>query len=408
MTTNDMSRLYSERSTAALANTLVGTYRNPATIKYRLGTGLPDSELFPIEELKEYSARALDERGKESLSYGLGGQGGFAGPLALREQLAKRTAGRHGREISPDGIVLTSGASHGLALTCNAYLSPGDAVFVEALSWPWASRYMTEAGAKIFHIPMDEDGMIVDRVEGIIEAARAEGLRPKMVYTIPTFHIPTATCMPLARREQLLEIVRKHDMVLLEDNLYADLRYTGERVPSFLALDDTGRVVQQNGFSKTLSTGLRMGWVTGTPEAMLAIEIIRQDLGVNQWMAHMLAMWMADGKWEDHIGRLVASAGRKHQIALKALRQYCEPLIRFQVPQGGIYYWCELAPEVDLATFNEQLVAEGVNVAPGERFSGEDDGRRFFRIAYLDVPDDALDESIAMLGKCLSQSVKQR
>jgi 2-aminoadipate transaminase len=408
MAPQSISSLYSDRAQNSLANPLIATYRDRASIKYKMGSGLPDSALFPIDELREYASRALATHGIECLSYGMGGRGGFAGPLSLREQIAKRTSSRDGRDLGPDGIVLTSGASHGLALASNAYLSPGDAVLVEALTWPWALRYMTEAGATVVPVPMDDEGMNVGLLEQQIAASAARGLRPKMIYTIPTFHIPTATCMPASRRRTLLDIAQKHDMVVLEDSLYYDLRYRGEPVPSLLAMDDAGLVLQQSGVSKTLATGLRMGWVAGTPDATLPLEAIRQDLGVNQWTAYLLDMWMADGKWDAHLEVILRSARRKHEITLAALNHHCRPYVRFQVPEGGIYYWLELAPDVDQKMFRDHLDAEGVDVAPGERFTGDDSGRRFFRLAYLDVPDDELERSIAKLGECLSMSTPTR
>ena len=398
----EIASLYSTRAKDALANPLTRTYRDRSTIKHRMGSGLPDSALFPIDELKEYALRALSTYGVECLSYGAGGQGGFSGPLCLREELAKRTVGHDGRDLGPDGIVLTSGASHGLALAFNAYLSPGDAVFVESLSWPWAGRYITEAGGTVVTIPMDDDGMRVDQLGPAIATAQERGLHPKMIYTIPTFHIPTATCMPESRRTALLEVARDHNLVVLEDKLYYDLRYSGAAVPSLFAMDDTGMVLQQNGFSKTLATGLRLGWVSGTPEAMRPLEFIRQDLGVNQFVAYMLAMWVADGRWDDHTKVLVDSARHRHGIALKALTEYCVPYVTFAVPEGGIYFWLELAPEVDLDAFRRLLVEEGVDLAPGERFTGDDSQRRFFRLAYLDLSDEQLELSISVLGKCLA------
>jgi 2-aminoadipate transaminase len=412
--TEGISTLYSQRATQSLESPLISTYRDSSTIRYRLGTGLPDTGLFPIAELEEYATRALRERGVECLAYGMGGRGGFAGPLSFRETLAKRTFEHDGRDVGADGIVLASGASHGLSLAANAYLSPGDAVLVESYSWPWALRFMTDAGATIAPVPMDDDGMIVDELEPRIQEVKASGKCPKMIYTIPTFHIPTGTCMPKERRLDLLEVAQRHKLIVLEDNLYFDLRYKGETVPSLLALDESGLVLQSNGFSKTLACGLRMAWVAGTPEATLPLELVRQDLGVNQWTAHMLSMWVSDGRWDVHLERILASARSKYEVTLLALRKYCEPYVHFFVPDGGIYFWLKFAPEVDPDKFCQRIEADGVGVAPGERFSPGQQaalpgwdihvGDGFFRIAFVDVPEDSLEKSIAVLGKCLADS----
>jgi 2-aminoadipate transaminase len=400
-----ISALYSQRARRSADSATMTTYGGPREIRYPMGTGLPDTTLFPIDDLRRYSSLALDTYGAACLTYGMGGRGNFAGPLVLRQALARRTAAREGRDLGPDGIVLASGASHGIALAASAYLSPGDVVLAEELTWPWALRYMAEAGAIISPVPMDSDGMVVDALDDLIGSLRSQGLRPKMIYTIPTFHIPTGTCLPLARRRQLLSVAQRHDLVVLEDNLYYDLRYTGTAVPSLLSLDESGLVLQSSGFSKTLATGLRMAWVAGSPEATLPLELVRQDLGVNQWTAHTLALWLEDGCWDRHLDRVLESARRKYHVTLSALRRFCAPYLRFRPPQGGIYFWLELAPGVDAARFRELLDAEGVGMAPGERFTADAAGRRFFRVAFLDVDDHDLEAGIAAIGQCLARSI---
>jgi 2-aminoadipate transaminase len=396
--------LYSERAMRNADSATMTTYGQPREVKYPMGTGLPDATLFPIEDLRRYASLALDTFGADCLTYGLGGRGNFAGPFVLRQALARRTLAIQGRDIGSDGIVLASGASHGIALAAGAYLSPGDVVLAEELSWPWALRYMVEAGATISYVPMDAEGMVVDALEDLIPALRSQGLRPKMVYTIPTFHIPTGTCLPLARRRQLLSVAERHGLVVLEDNLYYDLRYAGRQVPSLLSLDESGLVLQSSGFSKTLATGLRMAWVAGSPEATLPLELVRQDLGVNQWTAHTLALWLEDGCWDKHLNVVLESARRKYHIALAALRRFCAPYLKFNPPEGGIYFWLELAPGLDATRFRELLDAEGVGIAPGERFAADDAGRRFFRLAFLDVDDHDLEAGIAAIGQCLARS----
>lgn len=115
-----------------------------------MGTGLPDTTLFPIEDLRRYASLALDTYGAACLTYGMGGPGNFAGPLVLRQALARRTLAREGRDLGPDGIVLASGASHGIALAANAYLSPGDVVLAEELSWPWVTPVHGRGGRDHF------------------------------------------------------------------------------------------------------------------------------------------------------------------------------------------------------------------------------------------------------------------
>src|SRR5262249_31748154 len=147
----------------------------------------------------------------------------------------------------------------------------------------------------------DDDGMDVDEVERRLEELRARGLRPKLIYTIATFQLPTGTCLSLARRRRLIELARRWQVVVLEDNGYGELRFEGTRLPTLLELDDTGLVIQSDSFSKTVVPGIRLGWLAGSPEAIAGVAAVRQDLGVSQWMSRIMAEYLAEGKLDPHI-----------------------------------------------------------------------------------------------------------
>ena len=147
--------------------------------------------------------------------------------------------------------------------------------------------------------------------------------------------------------------------------------------------------------------------MAGSPQATLPLELVRQDLGVNQWMAHTLALWLDDRRWDKHLDLVLESARRKHRVALSALWRFCEPYLRFTVPEGGIYFWLELAAGVDATRLRALLDDEGVGIAPGERFTPDEAGRRYFRLAFLDVDDRDLEAGIAVIGRCLARSAAE-
>jgi 2-aminoadipate transaminase len=149
-----------------------------------------------------------------------------------------------------------------------------------------------------------------------------------------------------------------------------------------------------------------MGWVAGVPEAVAAVGTARQDLGVSQWLARALELYVSDGKLDRHIEELRAVYRHKRDIALAALREHCAPWVRFRVPRGGIYFWLEMSDDVDWDAVRERVAQEGVACRPGERFSGDDSGRRFLRMAYLQVPEEEITRGVAALGRALAASAR--
>ncbi|MFM7272954.1 MAG: aminotransferase class I/II-fold pyridoxal phosphate-dependent enzyme, partial [Gammaproteobacteria bacterium] len=229
----------------------------------------------------------------------------------------------------------------------------------------------------------------------------AEGRRVKLVYTIATFQLPTGAELPLARRRRLLALAEAHDFLVLEDNVYGELRFAGEPIPSLLSLDTAGRVMQCNAFSKTVAPGLRLGWMAGTPAAVGALAGVRQDLGVSQWLSRLMAEFLAEGLFEPHLARACAAYGAKCAAAVESVRAHCGDYVRFHEPRGSFYLWLEIDERVDWTRAAGLAAREGIFFRPGERFMDASDGRQFLRLAYSHVEEPVIREGIARLGRIL-------
>jgi len=376
----------------------------PASIRYNFDQGTPAPEIYPLEDFKRYAEAALDTFGADALGYYAGNQYGEMtyGYAGLRERIAARIVRRDGRYIDSDGVMLVNGSAQGIALVAHAFLDAGDGVVVEASSFPYAVGYFRATGATVTTAPVDADGMDIDAVEARLREMRARGIRPKLIYTIPTFQVPTGTTMPLARRRRLLALAKEWNVLILEDNCYFELRYDGENLPTLFSLDDSGLVLQSDSFSKMLAPGLRMAWLAGAPELMQAVAAVREDLGVSQWTARMLEAYIADGKLDPHLDRVRVLYRRKRDVALRALREHCAGLVTYEIPAGGIYFWLRLADDVDAEQVRLRMVDEGVACRPGERFMDDDSAAQFLRVAFLQVPEPEVERGIAALGRALA------
>jgi len=375
-------------------------------VTYDFDQGVPAPEIYPLEDMARYAAAALEKFGPAACAY-VGDDGYsdlFYGCAGLREVLAERIRATQGRDLSPLGVMLFNGSAQGLATVAAAFAEPGDGVIVEASSFPFMVGYLAATGAEVVPVPVDGDGLVVEAAAAALDDLEARGVRPKLIYTIPTFQVPTGTCMPLERRRRLVDLAARRNVVVVEDNCYNELYYDERPPPTLLSLDSSGLVIQSDSFSKMLAPGLRMGWLAGTPQALGAVAAVRQDLGVSQWLARALQLYLDDGLLDPHLDRVRAIYTKKRDVALAALRAHCEPHVRYQVPGGGIYFWLELSDDVDWDKVRERAAAEGVACRPGERFTGDDSGRRFLRMAFLQVPEDEIERGVAALGRALEAS----
>jgi len=374
----------------------------PVTVNF--DQGLPDPRYFPVEAIKRHLIATLDADGVDALRYfGTGGASEMQyGYVGLRAQLAQWMARRDGRDVGRDGVALVNGSTDGLALAVNAFLGPGDGAIVESATYPHTKRFMNVTGATVRVTALDEDGMDVDALAVQLEKLRSDGIRPKMIYTIPTFHAPTGTVMPLGRRKELVALAQQWQVMVLEDNCYYEFDYDDAPPPTLLALDDSGFVLQSDSFSKYVAPGLRMAWVAGDPAAITAIVRVRQDFAVSQLMARALERYIADGDLDAHLVELKDHYRRKRDITTKALRAYCEPWVRFREPSGGFYFWIEISEQVDWDAARTVLAEQGVAFRPGDRFVDDDSGRRFVRISCIQVAEHQIEEGIAALGAALA------
>ena len=400
----DIRSLYSENARRG-APIFFGSA--PVPVTYNFDQGLAAAETFPLDELAELARKVLERDGSKALEYGDVSRDYTElvyGYLRLRELLAERIARVQHRSLPAEGVILTSGSVQAIALAANAYLGPGDAAIVEASSFPYGMRYMESTGAVLATAAVDDDGMDVGEVERRLEELSASGLRPKLIYTIATFQLPTGTCLSLPRRRRLLELAKRWNTIVLEDNVYGELRFEGERLPTLLELDDSGLVIQSDSFSKTVVPGIRLGWLAGVPEAIAGVAAVRQDLGVSQWMSRIMAEYLAEGKLDPHIEAANRVYKLKRDAAVAALRRHCGDALRFRVPKGAFYLWLEIAPGHDVERVRELAALGGVYCRPGEVFTGDASGRRFLRMSYSQVSVDEIERGAAVLGKALAQS----
>jgi 2-aminoadipate transaminase len=387
-------------SAAASAGDPPYFHRQPSTVTFDFDQGLPDAATYPADLLVRLATETVMEPYALEYSTRFEYMDLSYGNRGLREELAAYLERRDGRPQDPDGIMITHGSAHGLSLLARAYLEAGDAVFVEAATFPFGIRYFEATGARVIPVAINPEGMQMDDLRRCIMRARDEGLRPKLVYVIATHQLPTGAVLSLARRRELLAMADEFNLIVHEDNVYRE-HGPGSEVPTLLSMDTAGRVFQTDSFAKTVAPAIRIGWVAGSPRAIMPLAKVRQDLGASMWLQRIMAKYLAEGHHETHIAGLRAIYAAKREAATKALRAYCAPEITFDEPVGGWYYWLKLSEHVDWAGVQAECMARGIAMRPGEMFSNDPDHKPHMRLAVGHVEPQVIVDGIRTFGEAI-------
>lgn len=397
------------RHLSARAQSAPPVPRSPASpVRYDFGQGLPDPALFPVADLRRCLAETAAAGDIDAFGY-FGRAGGVEemryGSLDLRLELARWIGRRDGTGTGPDEVVLTQGSIDGLALAVATLAGPGDGAVVEAATFPYVPRFLADAGATVRTVPLDGDGMVVAELDAQLAALASQGHPPRVVYTIPSFHSPTGTVLPVARRRQLLAVARRWGATVIEDNCYHEFSYGSPPPPTLLALDaGRGTVVQADTFSKLVAPGLRLGWLSGDAGLMESVARTRHDFAVSQTVARGLAQFLAEGLLEPHLDRVRAAYRRKWDVAVDTLRHHCAPSVTFAVPTGGFYFWLALAGGIDPQRAVDLALERGVSLRPGSAFGDGPDTAAHLRMAVVQVPEADIAPGVRVLGQVLAES----
>ena len=363
--------------------------------------GIPDPDTLPIEELIETSNRVLRREGPDALRYG--GHQGYPG---LRDWLAQQTNRREGLAVTADNFTITNGISGGLINVCQTFLDEGDVGLVESPTFPGSVGTMQSCLSDIVGVPMDEDGLIPEALEETIQRLEREGRRVKLLYTIPNFHNPAGATLTLERRRAVLESCQRHGVLIAEDDAYGDIRLEGERPPSFFALAGGQGVVYLGTFSKTVATGLRVGWVLADQPVIDALLRTRFDLGVSPWLQRAIAEYASSDLWERHLAKVIDVYRGKRDAMLTALDERCGRYAHWNRPEGGFFLWLTLAEAVDPTALADAARELGVAYVGGAAFYQDGGGQHQVRLAYSFVREREIPEAVIRLGRALEQAAR--
>jgi 2-aminoadipate transaminase len=365
--------------------------------------GFPDPESLPAGRIAAATARAMEKNGKWALQYGAAV--GYAG---LIDQLRAKLSRDNGVTAERENILITAGASQAIDLVCSAMLNPGDVVLSEEPTWMGAVRIFKAHNATCVGVPVDNEGMRLDILEARLAEFKAQGIQPKLIYVIPTFQNPTGVTTPLHRRLRLLELAKEYNVAIMEDDAYFDLRFSGERIPMLITLDDAGLVIYTGTFSKIMSAGMRLGWVVGPALLIEKAAKLKADGGTSPFTSNVAAEYAASGELAEHIVDLVEIYRRRRDTMAEALKTEMPEGVEWTEPNGGFFMWLTLPEGCDSVAMLPEARAHGVEFLPGTGCFFDGSGRSNIRLSFSFSDEEAIRRGVKILAGIIREYVPSK
>ncbi len=365
---------------------------NPEMISFAGGN--PAQEAFPVEAIKKISNDLFEENPIALLQYGI-----TEGDQEFLEE-ANKFFNRE-EEVTKEGdkVISTTGSQQIMDLLSKTLCNDGDVVACEEPAFLGALNSFKENGATLRGVGFTEEGQLdLNQLE---EALSMEP-KPKFFYTIPNFQNPMGTTMNLETRKKVLELAKKYDVIILEDNPYGSIRFNGEHVPSIKSLDNEGYVVYAASLSKIMAPGLRLAVCIGPEEIVGKMVVAKQgaDVHTNIWAQKVVACILKEYDMDEHLSSIRAIYKEKCELMLSEMDQHFDPRVKYTRPNGGMFIWVTLPENADVNEFVAKALEQKVAIVPGAAFLTDDSKEcHDFRMNFSTPSNENIIKGVEILGK---------
>lgn len=360
-----------------------------------LAGGMPNLAALPMDALAVEVAELVAQDGHVALQYG-----SAQGRPELREQICEVMA-LEGIRADPDDVVVTVGSQMALDLVTRIYCDPGDVVLAEGPSYVGALGSFAAYQAQVMHVAMDAEGLVPDLLRDALRTLAARGIRPKFLYTVPTFHNPAGVTLSVPRRAEVLAICREHGVAVVEDNPYGLLGFSGHTYPALRSLDRD--VVYLGSFSKTFAAGLRVGWALVPPAVRERLVLAAESatLCPPSFTQMLVSRYLAGHDWRSQVKTYTEAYRDRRDAMLRALETYLPDGCTWNVPDGGFYVWLTVPEGVDTKAMLPRAVTARVAYASGTGFYADGLGSRQLRLSYCYPSPERITEGVRRLARVL-------
>lgn len=389
---NFAQRMLDMEPTAKIIRGLFNAMSDADTISF--GGGAPAKEGLPVDIVREICNDVLttEKRGMEALQYG-----SVLGVLDLRQAVADVLLAPKGMQASVDELLIVNGGLETMNLLCQVYINPGDVILVESPTFVHCVEIFEMFQAKCIAVECDADGMQMEDLEEKIQQ-----YHPKMVYVIPTFQNPTGKTLPTERRKKMAELGSQYDVIILEDDPYQELRYSGEVLPPIKCFDQTGHTVYANSFSKIFSPGSRLGYVYADKE--IIIRLFDAKTATNSHTSTLAQVICAEffrrGYYPEHLKKICAIHRERRDAMMACIEKYFPEGTKKVYPDGGLFTWVELPGKINTTELLKEANERKVHYIAGEGFFVEGNGKsqNCMRISFGNVTPEQIEIGMKRLG----------
>lgn len=365
--------------------------QNPDIISF--AGGLPNPDLFPVEAFAEAAYAEIRENGRNALQYST-----TEGHLPLREYITNRYAEQFDLAVNPDEILIVNGSQQGIDLVTRALVDKGDPVVIEQPGYLGAIQAISQYQPRFHSVPLENDGMDLQILQQVL---RTNSI--KMIYAVPNFQNPSGITYSEQCRMDLAALLREHSTVLLEDNPYGDLVYTGSKKPPVKSyLGNPGILL--GSFSKITVPGIRMGWVCANSTVMKRLKIVKQaaDLHSNYLAQRILYRFLSENDLSMHIDRISEVYKRQRGHMVNALERHLPSGVQFTRPEGGMFLWVTLPEHISGMKLFEKAIENNVAFVPGRAFYLNGEGENTFRLNFSNSNAEQIELGVTRLAESIA------
>ncbi len=357
--------------------------------------GNPSLAALPDEMVSLIAADVMKQNGKAILQYGA-----TEGYPALCQSLLNYVNDEH-LNLHVDSVLPVTGSTQAMDLLCKALIDRGDVILVENPSFLGNLQCMKLYEARLIPVNSDDDGLLPDHLEFLIKK-----YPPKMLYTIPTFQNPTGRTLSMTRRKRVAELAEQYGMIVAEDDPYRDLRYEGETLPTIKSFDQSGWVVYFGSFSKTISPGLRVGYMAGDSDILRRCVIGKQssDVHTANLTQAIVDQFLRRNLLPGHIREICLGYSKQLNAMMDHLKSFPSG-VRYTKPEGGLFIWMELPEQVNALTLLQKAVEQKVAYGPGTHFYVDGGHENTLRLNFSNSTIDQIDQGMAVLRELIEDEL---
>lgn len=364
--------------------------------------GLPAPETFPVEELKEIALEILEKNGPDGLQYGT-----TEGDPQLRKLLTERHNSQ-GLNIRTENLIITTGSQQGLDLLAKIFLDPGDYVICGLPSYLGGLNAFTSYGAKLKGITLDNNGIITEELEETVIKLKQFGKKIKFIYLIPDFQNPAGITLPDARRSKIIEIAERHDLLIVEDSPYREIRFEGEPQKMMQELDKSGRVITLCSFSKIFAPGFRVGWMIGHPEILDRISMAKQtaDLCTSPFVQKIIARYIEKGFLEKNLVKTIELYRGRRTLMINCFKKYMPEGVTWTEPHGGLFLFVTLPEQINTDKIFKKAIEKNVAFVAGSTFFCNNSGHNTMRINFSFSNNQEIETGVKRLAEVITDELR--